>query len=441
MSQAIEGSVWKKLLYFFFPLMIGTFFQQLYAIADSMIVGHFLGKQALAAVGGTAASFINLIIGFFSGISAGATVVISHLIGEKNSEKVKDGVSTAVIISIIGGLVFMLLGFVSTKSILKLMLTPQDIFADSVCYMLIYLSGMIPSLVYNIGSGILRAAGDVKRPLYYLIISCISNIILDYLLVAIIPLGIAGAAIATVIAQWISAICIAAALGDKKAIYGIDYRRLYLCPAMLAKTLKIGIPAGMQSIMYNAANMIIQAGINSLGTNTVAAWSIYNKADGIFGMIVISFGTAAMTFTGQNYGAKKFDRIREGTKASLIMCGVATTVASIFFIVLAEPFYKMFTVDSEVICIGKFIMYFLAPFQLIYIFAEILSGIVRGIGKSITPLMITLITVCVLRVIWLFTVVPVWKNVFSVLACFPITWIVSSVAFKIYSRIVMKKIE
>lgn len=151
MSQAIEGSVWKKLLYFFFPLMIGTFFQQLYAMADSMIVGHFLGKQALAAVGGTAASFINLIIGFFSGISAGATVVISHLIGEKNSEKVKDGVSTAVIISIIGGLVFMLLGFVSTKSILKLMLTPQDIFADSVCYMLIYLSGMIPSLVYNIG--------------------------------------------------------------------------------------------------------------------------------------------------------------------------------------------------------------------------------------------------------------------------------------------------
>lgn len=300
---------------------------------------------------------------------------------------------------------------------------------------------MIPSLVYNIGSGILRAAGDVKRPLYYLIISCISNIILDYLLVAIIPLGIAGAAIATVIAQWISAICIAAALGDKKSIYGIDYRRLHLCPAMLAKTLKIGIPAGMQSIMYNAANMIIQAGINSLGTNTVAAWSIYNKADGIFGMIVISFGTAAMTFTGQNYGAKKFDRIREGTKASLIMCGVATTVASIFFIVLAEPFYKMFTLDSEVIRIGKFIMYFLAPFQLIYIFAEILSGIVRGIGKSITPLMITLITVCVLRVIWLFTVVPVWKNVFSVLACFPITWIVSSVAFMIYSRIVMKKIE
>lgn len=431
-DQMTEGKVWKQLLYFFFPLMFGMFFQQLYAMADSMIVGHFLGKQALAAVGGTAASFVNLIVGFFTGLSAGATVIISQLIGKQASAKIKIGVCTSVVIGTVGGLLFMLAGLWISDPILKVMMTPPDIFEDSLNYLRIYLLGIIPSLVYNIGAGVLRAAGDVRRPLYYLIFSCIINIVLDYLFVAVMPFGIAGAGAATVLAQWVSALCICAALFDKKKIYGIDFR--HFCPErnMLFKILNIGIPAGLQSIMYNAANMIVQASINSLGTDTVAAWTIYNKADGIFGMVVLSFGTAAMTFTGQNYGAHKYERIRRGVRDCLLMCGAATLVLSAGLMCGAEYFYRLFTEDTAVIQIGKLMIYFLAPFQIIYIFAEILSGVVRGVGKSLMPMMITLGSVCILRIVWLIFAVPLWKNILAVLFCFPLTWFVSSAIFIIY---------
>lgn len=432
-DEVIKGKVWKQLLYFFFPLMLGMFFQQLYAMADSMIVGHFLGKQALAAVGGTAASFVNLIVGFFTGLSAGASVIISQLIGKRASEKIKAGVCTSVIIGVSGGFLFMLAGFAVSGPVLKIMLTPPDIFGDSLNYLRIYLLGMIPSLVYNVGAGVLRAAGDVKRPLYYLIFSCVVNIALDYLFVAVMSFGIAGAGAATVLAQWLSALCICAALLNKKEVYGIDLKHFRPEKMMFLRILKIGVPAGFQSIMYNAANMIVQAGINSLGTDTVAAWTIYNKADGIFGMVVLSFGTAAMTFTGQNYGAREYERIRRGVKASLLMCGGATLILSSVLMLCAEPFYDLFTADMGVIQIGKLMIYFLAPFQIIYIFAEILSGIVRGIGKSLTPMLITLGSVCILRILWLLLAVPVWKNTISVLLCFPITWFVSSAIFIVYS--------
>lgn len=440
MNQSAERKVYRKILWFFFPLMTGMLFQQLYAMADSMIVGHFLGKQALAAVGGTAASFINLIVGFFTGISAGATVVISHLIGEGDLKKVRQGVENAVIIGAVGGLLFMLLGLWASEAILEIMLTPKEVFDDSLRYMRIYMTGMIPSLIYNIGSGVLRAAGDVKHPLYYLIFSCIVNIVLDYVLVAVIPFGIVGAAAATMIAQWLSAVCICAALKKKDTVYAIKFGHIRLKKEMLLRILSVGLPAGLQSLMYNSANMIIQTGINSLGTNTVAAWSIYNKADGIFGIVVSAFGTAAMTFTGQSYGARQYENIHRGNKASLFMCGMTTITLSVLFMAAAEPFFAMFTSDGEVIVIGKFIMYFLAPFQVIYIFAEILSGVSRGMGKSVTPMVMTFITVCVLRIMWMFLVVPKWKNVFSVLSCFPITWIISSTAFIIYSyKIVTKR--
>lgn len=439
MKQSGERKVYRKILYFFFPLMTEMLFQQLYAMADSMIVGHFLGKQALAAVGGTAASFINLIVGFFTGISAGATVVISHLIGEENLKKVRQGVENAVIIGAAGGLLFMILGLWISEPILEIMLTPEEVFDASLHYMRIYMTGMAPSLIYNIGSGVLRAAGDVKRPLYYLISSCVVNIVLDYVFVAVIPFGIAGAAAATVIAQWVSAVCICAALRRKDAVYAIAFRYIRPKKEMLLRILSIGLPDGFQSLMYNSANMIIQSGINSLGTNTVAAWSIYNKADGIFGIVVSSFGTAAMTFTGQSCGARQYENIRRGIKSSLFMCGMITVMLSVVFMAAAEPFFLMFTSDSEVIAIGKYIMYFLAPFQVIYIFAEILSGVSRGMGKSVTPMVMTFITVCALRIVWMFLVVPKWKNIFSVLSCFPLTWIISSTAFIIYSYRIVKQ--
>ncbi len=441
MDKITEGKVWRQILFFFFPLMLGMLFQQLYAMADSMIVGHFIGTQALAAVGGTAASFVNLIVGFYTGLSAGASVVISHLIGEKRTEKLSAGISTAALTGVIGGILFMIIGIAASEQVLVIMCTPEDIFQDSHIYLKVYFLGMIPSCVYNMGAGILRAFGEVRLPLYYLVVSCIVNIVLDYIFVVPLGQGVAGAAAATAIAQAVSAVCVCIPLANKKKPYGVNRKDIRFDRDLFLRILRIGIPAGLQSVMYNAANLIVQTSINILGTETVAAWSIYSKADGIFGMIVTSFGTASMTFTGQNYGARKYQRIREGMKVSLLLCGAATIVASGGFIFFADGFFRLFTDDAEVIRIGIRIMYFLAPFQVVYIFAEILSGVDRGMGKSGAPLVITLGSVCVLRILWLLAVVPRWMNIIAVLLCFPVTWGISSAIFIFYTKYVMKHAE
>lgn len=441
MDKITEGKVWKQILYFFFPLMLGMLFQQLYAMADSMIVGHFIGTQALAAVGGTAASFVNLIVGFYTGLSAGASVVISHLVGEKKTDKLSAGISTSVLIGVIGGVLFMIIGIAASEQVLVIMHTPEDIIYDSQIYLKVYFLGMIPSCVYNMGAGILRAFGEVRLPLYYLVVACVVNIVLDYIFVVPLRQGVAGAAAATAIAQAVSAVCVCIPLTNTKKPYGVSRKEISFDKTLFLRILRIGIPAGLQSIMYNAANLIVQTSINILGTETVAAWSIYSKADGIFGMIVTSFGTASMTFTGQNYGARKYQRIREGLKVSLLLCAAATLTASAGFIFFADGFFRMFTNDGDVILIGVRIMHFLASFQIVYIFAEILSGIDRGMGKAGVPLFITFGSVCVLRILWLVAVVPHWMNIIAVLLCFPITWGVSSAIFILYTKYVMKHME
>ena len=281
-----DGVIWQQLLLFFFPILFGTFFQQLYNTADAVIVGHFVGKEALAAVGGTTGTLINLLVGFFVGLSSGATVIISQFYGAKQDSRVSHAVHTAIAFAIAGGFVLMLIGFFGAPLALRAMGTPDDIMEYALVYIRIYFLGTIANLIYNMGAGILRAVGDSKRPLYFLMASCLTNIVLDIVLVVGFHMNVMGAAIATISSQAVSAILVIVVLTRTSDSYKLIFRKLKLHYVLVARIVRIGLPAGLQSVMYSLSNIIIQSSINSLGTDTIAAWTAYGKIDTIYWMIV-----------------------------------------------------------------------------------------------------------------------------------------------------------
>ena len=281
-NQITEGVIWQQILIFFLPILFGTFFQQLYNTADAMIVGHFLGKQALAAVGGTTGTLINLLVGFFVGLSSGATVVISQHYGANKEDKVQWAVHTSIAFSILGGIVLTVVGIGCSRWMLDLMNTPDDVVNHALIYMRVYFLGTIGNLIYNMGSGILRAVGDSKRPLLYLIICCMTNIALDFLFVVGLQMGVMGAALATILSQIISAVLVMGSLMRTRDIYRLHLRKISIDWIMLKRIIRIGFPAGVQSILYSVSNVIIQSAVNSLGTNNVAAWAAYGKVDGLY---------------------------------------------------------------------------------------------------------------------------------------------------------------
>lgn len=427
-----EGVIWKQILIFFFPILFGTFFQQLYNAADAVIVGRFVGKEALSAVGGSTGTVINLLVGFFTGLSSGATVVISQHYGAKQQEKVSSAVHTAIAFSLLGGVILMLLGLFGAPVILQWMRTPADIWDSAVLYIRIYFLGIIGNLIYNIGAGILRAVGDSKRPLYFLIAACMTNIVLDVLFVVVLKMGVAGAALATILSQAMSAVLVIILLMRTNDMHRFVPKLLRLEMSMLARIVKIGLPAGLQSVMYSLSNIIIQSSINSLGTDTVAAWTAYGKVDSMFWMIISAFGISITTFVGQNFGAGKTDRIRKGVTQCMGMAAVTTIGLSLLLYNFGEYCLRLFTVDTAVIEIGIQLMHFLVPCYITYITIEILSGALRGFGDCWIPTMICLLGVCVLRAIWNMLVVPMYPNVRMVAASYPITWVVTSVAFAVY---------
>ena len=305
-NKITEGVIWKQLLLFFFPILFGTLFQQLYNAADAVIVGRFVGKEALSAVGGGTGTVINLLVGFFVGLSSGASVVISQYYGARKAELVDYAVHTAIAFSILGGFVLMVGGILTAPAILTAMDTPEDVLAPSILYIRIYYVGTIGNLIYNVGAGILRAVGDSRRPLYFLVASCFTNILLDLLLIVCFDLGVAGAAIATICSQALSALLVILVLLHVKDMHRLELRKIRIDRKMLHRIVLIGFPAGLQSVMYSLSNIIIQAAINGLGTDTVAAWTVYGKMDALFWMTISSFGIAITTFAGQNYGYQWF---------------------------------------------------------------------------------------------------------------------------------------
>ncbi len=431
-NQITEGVIWKQLLFFFFPILFGTFFQQLYNTTDAVIVGKFVGKEALAAVGGPAATLINLLIGFFTGLSSGATVIISQYYGAKKQEDVKKTVHTAMALSIAGGAVIMALGFLFSGAALRAMHTPEDILAMSVVYMRVYFTGVIPSLLYNMGSGILRAVGDSKRPLYFLILSCLANIVLDILFVAILHMGVAGVGIATALSQVISALMVIVALRKTEDSYRLYVKEIRFTPSFLHDIIRLGLPAGVQSTMYSVSNLIIQSSVNAFGTDTIAAWTAYGKIDGIFWMIMGAYGVAITTFAGQNFGAGKYDRIKKSVRICMGMAAMTSFLLSVLVLTGGRIFFHMFTDDPDVIAVGLKMMRVIAPSYVTYICIEILGGTTRGCGDAIPPMLLTALGICVLRVAWVLAVVPLRPEISTLAFSYPLTWAATSVLFLIY---------
>lgn len=431
-NKITEGVIWKQLLSFFFPILLGTFFQQLYNTVDAIIVGNFVGTQALAAVGGATGTIINLLVGFFVGLSAGATVIISQYYGACRAAETSQAVHTSVALGIAGGLFFMVLGMALSPWALRAMGTPEDVMEYATVYIEIYFGGMVFNLLYNMGSGILRAAGDSRRPLYFLILCTVLNLVLDLLFVPVFHWGVAGAGIATIASQAISAILILVVLMRSEDVYRLHLRDIRMNWYILRNIIQIGLPAGLQSVMYNASNIIIQSTINTFGTNTIAAWTAYGKIDGLFWMIMGAFGTSVTTFSGQNFGAQKYDRIRKSVHICLIMAfGTAFFLSTVLYF-WGSYVYQLFTTDQNVMKIGMDILHTMVPFYFTYVCIEIFSGAMRGTGDSLVPMILTGLGICVLRVVWISLAVPVWNQVETVILSYPITWSITSVLFVIY---------
>lgn len=427
-----EGVIWKQLLIFFFPILFGTFFQQLYNAVDAIIVGQFVGKEALSAVGGATGSVIQLLVGFFVGLSGGATVIISQYYGAKREEMVGYAVHTAIAFCLIGGVILMGLGIVGAPWVLKVMDTPEDVLDAAVLYMRIYFAGVIGNLIYNMGSGILRAVGDSKRPLYFLIVSCLTNIVLDFLFVLGFRMGVAGAALATIISQLLSAGLVIVVLARTKDMYRLTLSKIGIDRRMLGRIIKIGFPSGLQSMLYSLSNVIIQSSVNSLGTDTVAAWTAYSKIDSIFWMIVNAFGISVTTFVGQNYGAGKGERVHKGIRVCLGMTVVTTVVVSFLQYNFGVYLYELFTKDAEVVRIGIDVLHFMVPVYITYVGIEIISGALRGIGDCWIPTLICCLGICGIRVLWICYAVPLHKTIQMIAFSYPLTWVVTTILFVLY---------
>ena len=420
-NRITEGSIFGQLLLFFFPILFGTFFQQLYNTADAMVVGRFVGKQALAAVGGSTSTLINLLVGFFVGLSSGATVVISQFYGARKADKVHWAVHTSIAFSVIGGIIFMIVGLVGSPWALEAMKTPEDVMGHAVVYIRIYFLGIIVNLVYNMGAGILRAVGDSRRPLYFLIASCFTNIILDVLLVAVLRMGVAGAALATITSQLLSAVLVVRALMKTDDMYKLEWKKVRIDQRMLQRIVRIGIPAGMQSVMYNISNVIIQAGVNTLGTDNVTAWATYGKVDGLYWMMINALGISATTFVGQNFGAGRLDRVRKGAGACMVIGVVLTASVGAVLYNGGHLLVELFTTDLQVQAISMDLLHFMVPTFITYIAIEILSGTLRGVGDAWMPLVITGIGVCAVRVLWIMFVLPHYHTIIGAAFCYPLT--------------------
>ncbi len=429
-NQITEGVIWKQLLRFFFPILLGTFFQQMYNTADAIIVGRFVGTQALAAVGSTA-PFLNLVNGFFIGLSTGATVILSQFFGANDRHGVRSALHTGVVLSVILGAATAIIGIASAPSVLRLTQTPASCLEDAVLYSCIYFAGALASMVYNMGSGILRAMGDSTRPLIFLIITCFLNIVMDILCVVVFKLGVAGAAIATLISQTISAVLILLVLCRLPEDYRLQVKHLKLHKDLLKRILQIGLPAGLQFITFDLSNVLIQSGINSFGDITMAAWAAYSKTDGITWMVSGAFGVAITTFVGQNFGAQKYARVRQSVWVCMGMSVSLMALLSTLMLLTRHFILGIYTTDMDVVLTGAYLMLWIAPFNSLFMPVEVFAGAMRGTGYSTVPTVITCLCVCVFRILWVIVMVGRWHTVEMLALAYPISWALAALVFYI----------
>ncbi len=438
-NPMLSGVIWKQILLFFFPILIGAFFQQLYNTVDAVVVGRFAGKEALASVGGSASQILGLIFSFFMGLSTGATVIIAQAFGAGHPERVDTALHTAYTFGLSGGLVLGGAGCIFTSPLLRLLRTQEDLMGGSVVYVRIMMAGLVFTLIYNMCSGILRAIGDSKRPLYVLIACCALNIILDLLFVAGLHMGIMGAAIATVICQAFSAVVTTWILMKKTPSMTLSFRRLGISPGTLKKILTIGLPTAVAGSMFSISNMILQTAINRMGIDEVAAWTAYGKVDSLWWMINQAFSTAITTFVGQNFGAGLTDRVRKGVREVLAMEMISGAAMSVVMLTFGPYLLRMFTNDEQVIRMGMSAAWALTPFYAVFSISEITGSALRAEGHVMVNTIANLVGICVFRIIWVTFVYP--RGTFrQVVLCYPISWVLITIFIAGYYLVKQKSI-
>ena len=435
-NNLTEGKIWKVMLRFVLPIFLGTLFQSLYNTIDAIIVGRFAGKEALAAIE-SVLNFHRLPVSFFVGLSSGATIIISQYFGANKKDEVSKASHTAILFAIVGGLLLSVLSCILSPFFIRLIKVPEEIFYQAQIYTIICFSGIMVSMIYNIGSGILRALGDSKTPFYILIVSNILNIILDLILVIVFRLGVIGVGFATLISQIASAILIFIILLRTKLDCKIYINKICFYKKYLKEIFRLGLPIGVQSVLYPISNTIIQSSINTFGVNSIAAWAISGKLDFLIWTVSDAFSIAISTFIAQNYGAEKHQRARDGIKVALIMSMIAIFVISFTLYFYNKPLAYFLIDDKNIVDLTSKIIKLIAPLYFIYVIGDVLSGAIRGIGDTFNPMIINIFGICVCRVLWIFFIVPLNPTFFMVLYGFIVSWIITAVmyiAYIIYKR-------
>lgn len=428
-----EGVIWKQLLLFALPLMVGNLFQQFYNTVDSIVVGNFVGKEALAAVG-SVGPIINSQIGFFSGMSTGAGVVIAQSYGARNHGKVSSAVHTTLCMTFLLCIIFTIIGVAITPFMLRFMSTPEDVFQEASEYLRIYFSGIAGLMVYNMGAGILRAVGDSKHPLYFLIFSACTNTVLDIFFVTVMRLGIAGVAWATVISQVLSALLILRLLSRTEGSYQFKPRLLKMDFGILREIFRLGLPAAIQQMITSFSNVFVQSYINAFGSDVMAGWSTYTKIDQFIMLPMQSVALAATTFVGQNHGARKTDRVKKGTHSALALSMCVSLICMIPLLIVAPSMVRLFNRESAVVRYGTLFLRTLSPFYLLCCINQVYASALRGLGDAKAPMFIMLGSFVVFRQIYLFTVSRVFGTVLVVAFGYPMGWLVCSLCISIYYR-------
>ena len=423
-----QGSIWKTLVRFALPLFLGNLFQQLYNVADSFVVGNFCGDAALAAVS-SSGSLCHLLIGFFQGTFVGAGVVISHRYGAQDEDGVNKAVHTAVIFSLVMGILLTVLGVCFTPTILRWMGTPASVMPDSVLYFRIYCAGIMGLVLYNTANGIFQALGDSTRPLRYLIISSVTNVILDLIFVVVFDMAVAGAALATVLSQGLSALLGLRYLMSGKFVVQIRPKSLRVDLPSLSPLLRLGLPSGLQNSLISIANLVVQTNINAFGDQAMAGCGSYSKLEGFVFLPIVSLTLALTTFVGQNLGAKQPERCKQGARTGVLMAVVLAEVTGILFWIFASPLVSLFSDSPGVIAFGVLQARTESLFYCLLAFAHAAAAVLRGAGKTLTPMMVLLCCWCLLRITYITLMVRIIPNIVVVFTAYPLTWGVSCLFF------------
>lgn len=426
-----QGVIWRQLLSLCVPIFFASFFQQSYALINTFIVGQFGGKLALGGIQATM-SLSELAVGFSVGLGAGCAVITGQFFGSHDDERLSRSIHTAMTIALVMGLGISILGVIFIPQVLVLMETPQDLMWEAVSYSRCYFGAMVFGLLLNMGTALLRAVGDTRAPALIIASGCVINVALDLVLVAGMGLEALGCGIATAATLCINCCCVVWRLMRAKGAWRLDLRKLGIDRRIARSMISCGLPLAVQASVYSVSNIIMQSTVNTFGVDAVTGWGLSGRLDAIVWMVTEALGVAITTFSAQNFGARNYERMRQGYHTSLVITVCLVGSMSAFLVVFVEPLARLFIQDAAVTAYTARMVHFIAPFYLFYSIVDNTSGVIRGSGESFRPMLLTILGTCVFRVIWLLVVVPLHHTVETMLLVYPVTWILTAALFVAY---------